>query len=137
VQGPTTKAKEVKRCEDEEGEPSQELQSIIFGSHDSSKETGNSLYSHLRGSFYVEDESYSNVGWSIGGIHDGGDGIHDMELGRDVGGIHHDSIEAHNMEIGIDAIGIYGCACDTQGMEVGGHINDNQHIVNNTNNLTS
>jgi hypothetical protein len=60
-----------------------------------------------------------------------------MELGRDVGGIHHDSIEAHNMEIGIDAIGIYGCACDTQGMEVGGHINDNQHILNNTKILTS
>jgi hypothetical protein len=60
-----------------------------------------------------------------------------MELGRDVGGIHHDSIEAHNMEIGIDAVGIYGCICNTQGMEVGGHINDNQHIVNNTNNLTS
>jgi hypothetical protein len=40
-------AEEAKKCEDEEEEPSQELQSITFGSHDSSKETGNSLHFHL------------------------------------------------------------------------------------------
>jgi hypothetical protein len=119
IQDRTIEADEAKEGEEEDEEPSQELEGIFLGYHDTSEEATPSLHSHMQDTVHVEDElllqhlkdigvihhvreedQHTGTGGNFGRMHGSGSSTEDMEVGGHVCDIHYSGGDARSTEVG-------------------------------------